>query len=134
MNEFKNNFLIESSSERSFGFTFGFIFLIISLFPLYLDNNINFLFLSISIVFFLITIFFKKLLILPNKLWFKFGMILGHFISQIVMLLIFSIFFVPLGFIIKIFKKDLINSKLNFKTNSYWINKKDNFNSMDNQF
>ena len=134
MNEFKNNFLIESSSERSFGFTFGFIFLIISLFPLYLDKNINLLFLSISIVFFLITIFFKKLLILPNKLWFKFGMILGHFISQIVMLLIFSIFFVPLGFIIKIFKKDLINSKLNFKTNSYWINKKDNFNSMDNQF
>ena len=134
MNEFKNNFLIESSSERSFGLTFGFIFLIISLFPLYLDKNINLLFLSISIVFFLITIFFKKLLILPNKLWFKFGMILGHFISQIVMLLIFSIFFVPLGFIIKIFKKDLINSKLNFKTNSYWINKKDNFNSMDNQF
>lgn len=134
MNEFKNNFLIESSSERSFGLTFGFIFLIISLFPLYLDKNINLLFLSISIVFFLITIFFKKLLILPNKLWFKFGMILGHFISQIVMLLIFSIFFVPLGFIIKIFKKDLINSKLNFKTNSYWISKKDNFNSMDNQF
>ena len=134
MNEFKNNFLIESSSERSFGFTFVFIFLIISLFPLYFDKNINFLFLSLSIIFFLITIFFKKLLILPNKLWFKFGMILGHLISQIVMLSIFIIFFIPMGFIIMLFKKDLINSKLNFKKNSYWLSRKDNLNSMKNQF
>ena len=134
MNEFKNNFLIESSSERNFGLTFGFIFLIISLFPLYLDKNINLIFLTISIFFFFITIFYKKLLILPNKLWFRFGMILGHFMSQIVMFLIFVIFFVPMGFIIMIFKKDLINSKLNVKINSYWINRKDNSNSMDNQF
>lgn len=134
MNEFKNNFLIESSSERSFGLTFVFIFLIISLFPLYFDKNINFLFLSLSIIFFLITIFFKKLLILPNKLWFKFGMILGHLISQIVMLSIFIIFFIPMGFIIMLFKKDLINSKLNFKKNSYWLSRKDNLNSMKNQF
>ena len=134
MNEFKNNFLIESSSERSFGLTFVFIFLINSLFPLYFDKNINFLFLSLSIIFFLITIFFKKLLILPNKLWFKFGMILGHLISQIVMLSIFIIFFIPMGFIIMLFKKDLINSKLNFKKNSYWLSRKDNLNSMKNQF
>lgn len=134
MNESKNNFLIESSSERSFGLTFVFIFLIISLFPLYFGKNINFLFLILSIFFFLITIFFKKLLILPNKLWFKFGMILGHFISQIVMLFIFIIFFIPMGFIIMIFKKDLINSKLNFKKNSYWLSRKDNLNSMKNQF
>jgi hypothetical protein len=134
MNEIKNNFSINKSSEKNFGITFGIIFFIIALFPLYQNHNINYLFLIISFFIFFVSFFFANILFVPNKYWFKFGMILGHVISQFVMLFIFFSIFLPIGFIFKILRKDLINSKVNKSLKSYWIDRNANNNSMDNQF
>ena len=134
MNEMKNNFSINKSSEKNFGITFGIIFFIIALFPLYQNQNINYLFLIISFFIFFISFFFANLLVVPNKYWFKFGMILGHVMSQIVMIFIYISIFLPIGFIFKILRKDLINSKVNKSLKTYWIDRNTKNNSMDNQF
>ena len=68
-----------------------------------------------------------------NKLWFKFGLFLGKFVSPIVMGLIFFIVVTPTGLILKIFRKDVLRLKKN-NEKSYWIEKNEPKSKMKNQF
>ena len=75
----------------------------------------------------------SKLLKPLNKIWFKFGLILGKLVAPIVMGIVFFFVVTPTGLIMKILRKDLLNLKKNNST-TYWI-KKDNSNSnFKNQF
>ena len=76
----------------------------------------------------------SKLLTPLNKLWFKFGMILGAIVTPIVMGLIFFLVVTPIGLIMRIMGKDLLNIKYDKKKNTYWINKDKNMSSMKKQF
>jgi len=75
----------------------------------------------------------SKILSPLNKVWFRFGIFLGNFISPIVMGIVFFLVVTPTGLLMKLFRKDLINLKKN-STNTYWIEKKDIKSSMKNQF
>ena len=68
-----------------------------------------------------------------NILWFKFGILLGRFISPIVMGLVFFLVVTPTGIIMRLFKKDLLKLKKN-NSNTYWINKEESKSDMKNQF
>ena len=63
----------------------------------------------------------------------KFGMYLGIFISPIVMGIVFFLVVTPIGIIMKILRKDLLNLRMN-KENSYWIEKDKIKSNMKNQF
>ena len=67
-----------------------------------------------------------------NKIWFRFGIFLGNFISPIVMGLVFFLVVTPTGLIMKLFRKDILRLKKNKIT--YWINKDRDDSSMKNQF
>jgi len=125
---------IQIGSERNFGLTFAIVFLIISFYPLLLDKSINLFFLYVSLIFLFLSFFFTKFLIIPNKLWFKFGLILNLFMSPLIMGIIFFFTVVPTGFIMKIFKKDLLKQKLNKSQKTYWEKKEYKSPSMKNQF
>jgi hypothetical protein len=121
------------SSNRSFGVVFFIFFLIISLYPL-LDNNvIRYWSLILSFIFLILGLINSKLLSPLNKLWFKFGIFLGKIISPFVMGVIFFIIVTPIGFFMRILKKDLLKLKFNNK-NSYWIEKSGPKSKMKNQF
>ena len=122
-------------SEKKFGLFFGSIFLLIFSYFVYTDNKFYFFLLIISFIFFFSAFFYNKFLIIPNKLWFKFGLLLNKIISPIIMGIIFFLFFLPTSLIMKIiFKKDLLNRKMNLNINSYWIKRKEKMQSIDNQF
>ena len=53
---------MKKSSSKSFGYLFFGLFLILSFWPILNDSSINFLFLSISAVFLILTIFKAKIL------------------------------------------------------------------------
>ena len=55
------------------------------------------------------------------------------FISPLVMALIFFLFLTPLGLIVRIMKKDLLNTKFS-KQKSYWIKREKNIGTMDKQY
>ena len=63
----------------------------------------------------------------------KFGMYLGIFISPIVMGIVFFLVVTPIGIIMRILRKDLLNLRMN-KENSYWIEKDKIKSNMKNQF
>jgi len=124
---------IKISSNRSFGIVFGIVFGLIAFWPMFKGNDIRIWSLIISIVFFGLGFLNSKILIPLNKIWFKFGIILGSFIAPIVMGIIFFFVVTPTGLIMKILGKDLIKLRKN-SDKSYWIEKKDIKSSMKNQF
>lgn len=124
---------IKVSSNRSFGFVFSIVFLLIALWPLLNNSEIRIWSLIISVIF-LILGFLNSIILNPlNILWFKFGLLLGKVISPLVMGLIFFCVVTPIGILMKIFKKDLLKLKYNNK-NSYWVDKNGPKSKMSDQF
>ena len=125
---------IKISSNRSFGLVFFALFLIISLWPLINDAEIRIWSLIISIIFLLLGLFNSKTLTPLNKLWFKFGIILGKFVAPIVMGIVFFLVVTPTGIIMRLAGKNLLGLKKDIKKNTYWIKKNNYLSSMKNQF
>jgi len=132
--ENKSFFKIEYSNEKKFGYFFSFVFLIIAIYPLLFDSSINIWSLILSILLLLISFRFSKILILPNNIWNKLGILLNKIVSPIIMSLIFIITFFPIGIIFKIFRIDLINKKISKDTTSYWIIRKNKLESFKKLF
>ena len=124
---------IKISSNRNFGVVFFVFFMIISLFPLFKDENIRIWAVVIAIIFLILGLLNSSVLSPLNKIWFKFGILLGNFISPIIMGLVFFIVVTPTSFIMKAFRKDLLKLKKN-KKKSYWIEKSLIKSKMKNQF
>ena len=124
---------INISSNRSFGIVFFIVFLIISIWPLHYGENIRIWSLIISIIFLILGIINSKILSPLNKVWFKFGIILGSIISPIVMAIIFFIVVTPIALLMKLLKKDLLNLKKK-NQKSYWVEKTGPKSKMKNQF
>tara|TARA_Y100001970_G_scaffold131403_1_gene162102 strand:- start:146 stop:535 length:390 start_codon:yes stop_codon:yes gene_type:complete len=124
---------IKIGSNRSFGIVFFIVFFIISLFPLLKGNDIRIWSLLVSLIFLLLGLINSNILSPLNKLWFKFGLLLGNFISPIVMGLVFFLVVTPTGLFMRLIGKDLLNlNKKNVK--SYWIDKTGPKSKMKNQF
>tara|TARA_B100000780_G_scaffold266492_1_gene222757 strand:+ start:186 stop:575 length:390 start_codon:yes stop_codon:yes gene_type:complete len=124
---------IKISSNRSFGIVFFIVFLIISIFPLLKDENIKTWSVVVSIVFLILGLLNSPILSPLNKIWFKFGILLGNLISPLVMGLIFFAVVTPTSFIMRALGKDILNLKKNNKK-SYWVEKSSVKSKMKNQF
>ena len=124
---------IKLPSNRNFGIIFSIFFLIVALWPLLNQNEIRIWSLVISFIFFVLGLFNFKLLTPLNKLWLKFGIILGNIISPVIMGIIFFLVVTPTALIMRIFKKDILKLKKN-SNNTYWIIKDDTKSDMRNQF
>tara|TARA_B100000965_G_C19443022_1_gene691753 strand:- start:435 stop:824 length:390 start_codon:yes stop_codon:yes gene_type:complete len=124
---------IKIGSNRGFGVVFFIVFFSISVYPLLKDGNIRSWSLIISIIFLFLGLLNSNLLSPLNKLWFKFGLLLGKIVSPLIMGLIFFLVVTPIGIFMRLLKKDLLNLKFS-KINTYWINKSDPKSKMKNQF
>ena len=124
---------IKIGSNRSFGIVFFVVFLLIGLWPILNGNELRIWSIIISLIFFILGILNSKILTPFNKVWFRFGIFLGNFISPIIMGIVFFLVVTPTGLIMKLFRKDLINLRKN-NSSTYWIEKKDIKSSMKNQF
>ena len=124
---------IKISSNRSFGIVFFIVFLLIALYPLSYSGELRVWSTIISFIFLVLGILNSKILTPFNKLWFKFGIFLGKIISPLIMGIIFFIVVTPIGLIMRLFGKDVLNLKYN-KNHSYWIEKNGPKSKMKNQF
>lgn len=53
--------------------------------------------------------------------WVKLGSLLGWVNSRIILIAMFYLIFSPFGLIMRLFKKDLLDMKIDKKKESYWI-------------
>lgn len=85
---------------------------------------------------FLLTAEYKPLWLRPlNILWFKFSMLLFKIVNPLIMLLLFTVLFIPAGLIMQL-RLDPLGRKRDPNAKSYWVEKSDEAteHSMKNQF
>ena len=131
---YKQHVEINIGSEKSFGVIFSIIFLIVALYPLADSQGLQLWAVIVSAIFLLLALVAPKALSLPNKLWFKFGILLGSIVAPIVMVFVYFITVLPTGIIMRLLGKDLLKQKLDKNAKSYWIKRKQPMGSMKNQF
>ena len=124
---------IKIGSNRSFGIVFFLVFLIIATYPLTNGDEIRLWSLIISVTFLFLGLINSKFLNPLNKLWFKFGIFLGKIVSPLVMGIIFFLVVTPIGLLMRLLNKDLLNLKFN-NNGSYWIEKTEPKSKMKYQF
>ena len=137
-----NKSKIKMGSNRSFGLVFFVVFFIIGLWvsP---DEKVQITFLKpfekvlpfyLSLFFLILGLINSKILTPLNKLWFKFGILLGSIISPIIMAMIFFLVVTPTGIFMKAIGKDLLGKKYKKDDKSYWIKKNKTILTMKKQF
>ena len=125
---------IKTSSNKSFGLVFFVIFMTIALWPLLNDENIRIWSVIVSIIFLILSLFNSKILTPFNKLWMRLGILLGAIVSPIVMGIVYFAVITPIGLIMKLFGKDVLNLKIDKNKNTYWTLKKKIPSKMKDQF
>jgi len=134
MSESISHISTEQSSPKSFGIVFSIVFLIVSLYPLTNSEGVRFWALVVSVVFLLLAFLAPNKLSFPNKLWFKFGILLGSIIAPIVMALVYFLTVLPTGLIMRLLGKDILKQKFDKNAKSYWVERNEPMGSMKNQF
>ena len=124
---------VKIGSNRSFGIVFFIVFLLIAIYPLINNEDIRIWSLLVSLIFLVLGLINSNILSPLNKLWFKFGILLGKIISPIIMAIIFFLVVTPIGLMMRIISKDLLNLKYS-DYKSYWIEKTGPKSKMKNQF
>tara|TARA_Y100001970_G_scaffold283051_1_gene397291 strand:- start:190 stop:567 length:378 start_codon:yes stop_codon:yes gene_type:complete len=121
------------SSNRSFGILFCIVFALISVWPIIDGGSLRLWPIPISIIFLILGLVNSKLLGPLNFVWVKFGELLGRIVAPIVMAIIYFVIITPIGLIMRLIGKDLLN--INFlKNSSYWIKREKKIGSMKRQF
>ena len=134
MSEIASHISTEQASEKSFGIVFSVVFLIVALYPLINSEGLRIWALVASIIFFFLAFIAPKVLVFPNQLWFKFGLLLGSIVAPIVMAIVYFVTVLPTGLIMRLLGKDLLKQKLDKNAKSYWVKRSEPMGSMKNQF
>lgn len=126
---------VKPGSERQFGLVFAVFFAILALLPV-LHGGWPHEWLAVASFLLAGTAFFFPRILKPlNYLWFRFGLLLHSIVNPIIMGLVFFIAVTPIGFILRLFGKDLLSLKIEDGRTSYWIARsKDETSSMQDQF
>lgn len=134
MSEFDQNIEIEIGSERNFGLIFALVFTIIGIYPLLAGGAMRTWALIAATVFLILSLLAPRLLEVPNRLWHKFGLLLGAIVAPIAMGLVYYSTVVPLGLLLRFLGRDLLRQKLDSDDQTYWIEREEPAGSMKNQF
>ena len=128
---------VEASSNRSFGWVFTAVFLIVALWPLVSGGTLRWWSLIVSGLVLLVTVAAPALLTIPNRLWMRFGLLLNRIISPVALAILFYVVVTPTGLLMRALGKDNLRLRRSVSSESYWI-KRDppgpDPDSMSNQF
>ena len=125
---------IKIGSNRSFGITFFVVFLIVGIWPLLYSESIRIWSIIISVIFLFLGLIKFRYLTPLNKLWSKFGILLGSIVNPIVMGLVFFVVLTPIAIIMRLIGKDILKRKFNKSEKTYWIYREKIKSSLKNQF
>jgi predicted membrane protein len=109
------------------------VFLIISIYPVFNSGDLRIWSSIVSLVFLILGIMNSKILTPLNKIWFKFGILLGIIVSPIVMGIVYFAVVFPTSLIMRSLGKDLLRLKKN-REKTYWVESTSSKSSMKNQF
>src|SRR5512134_1214370 len=112
---------VDGSSDRSFGLVFAVFFVLVSLWPLLSGSTPRWWALGVAAALLAVALTRPTILALPNKLWTKLGLLLGHIVSPIALGVLFYGVFTPFGAVMRLTGKDPLRLQFDRASGSYWI-------------
>ncbi|MBU1912689.1 MAG: hypothetical protein KKB22_04065 [Candidatus Omnitrophica bacterium] len=109
---------------RKFGFSFGLGINILGCILFYRHKEHFIWFTCIGSAAFMLAILYPVILAPLKKLLDKVIFFIGWFTSAITLLIAFYLIFTPIGFLARLFGKDLLDQKIDKKASSYWVKRK----------
>lgn len=111
---------VEGSSDRTFGFVFAIVFVILAAWPLMSGGQPRWWALGIATAFALVAALRPGLLAVLNRWWMKFGLLLSHIVSPIALAILFYGVFTPIGGLMRLVGKDPLKLRRDQSAASYW--------------
>lgn len=110
----------DKKTLRKFGVSVGSVLLAIGII-LYLSDKSSFIYFgAIGFLLIIFGIIYPAILKPLNKLWMALAVILGWFSSRIILMLLFYVVFMPLGFFLRISGKDFLKLRIDKNAKTYW--------------
>ena len=123
----------KNENNKSFGILFFIVFFLIAIWPIIDSGSVRIWSIMLSLIFLILGILNSKILSPLKSAWIKLGEVLGKIIAPIVMGFIYFLIITPIGLLMRLIGKDLLDIKYS-KNNSYWIKRAKNINTMRRQF
>ena len=116
---------IELPSNRKIGFFFTFVFVVAAAY-FYYSTNVTwaYVFIGAALAFLLVTLIKSDAILPLNKLWMRFGLLLGMIVSPIILGVIFFVLFTPVAMLMRLSGRDELRLKFTQKA-SHWISRKE---------
>jgi hypothetical protein len=111
---------LDKKSLRKFGITMGIAFLVITLLMLIRHRHSVIPTSIISALFFVASLIIPGVLKPAYILWMKLAFVLGWVNTRLILMIIFYILFTPAGLIMRLFRVDLLDRKIDKSKDSYW--------------
>ena len=114
------NIKSEKSDLRNFGITVGIILLVISGFLFWKEKESFQIIFAIGIILFLTAIVIPEVLKPVYWMWMIFAIILGWFMTRVILSLLFYIIFTSIGLTFRLFGKQFLELRWDKSKESYW--------------
>ncbi len=134
MSDYQGHAEVRMGSARGFGLVMAVALLIFSLLPLAGDGSVLWWLAAIALGFAGLAIFAPWLLAPLNRIWFRFGLMLGAVVAPVVMALLFFLVVTPTGMIMRALGKDPLRRKSDRAATTHWITRRESVGSMKRQF
>jgi len=112
---------VKLPSNRSFGLVFAVVFLLIGLAPLIKRGEVRWWAVILGGLFLILGLANASILTPLNRIWMKFGLLLHHIVSPVILGILFFAVFTPMGWILRLLGKDPMRMKPDKNASSYWI-------------
>ncbi len=106
---------------KKFGRTMFFAFLFLGGLLIWWGRSFGFFFLGLALFFLFFSELFPAILIPIERGWMKTAHALGWINTRILLLILFFAVLTPIRFFLWIFKKDLLDERINPSQASYWV-------------
>jgi Saxitoxin biosynthesis operon protein SxtJ len=110
----------DKNTLRKFGLTVGIVLLLVGI-VLYLTGKSSaVVFGGVGVLLMLFGLILPNILKPLNKIWMILAVILGWFMSRLILFILFYIVLTPIGIFLRIIGKDFLNLRTDKNCDSYW--------------
>lgn len=110
----------DKTTLRKFGLTVGIVLLLVGIVLYLTGKSSSVVFGGAGVLLVLFGLILPNILKPLNKIWMILALIMGWFMSRVILTILFYLVLTPIGITAKIFGKKFLNLKIDKEAKSYW--------------
>ena len=110
----------DKTTLRKFGFTVGTVLLLVGIVLYLIGKSSSVVFGGIGVLLILFGLTLPNILKPLNKIWMSLAVILGWFMSRVILFILYYVIITPIGIFLKLIGKDFLQLKIDKSSKSYW--------------